>query len=458
MTVSYPNNYNRVKPGHINFPRMLRNFRQKTDQVRTVVWHSPTKYAGDGYGVESNTVRTKALEVPDLLAKIQPITTKDFQLAKEGKWITGAAKIYIPSMEWLYKHYSLGRTYASWNNTYQNIQTNYNTPSSTTVESYDNFLVSNYAIDGLMDNVFYDNESTVLDFQYTIEKVGATNWNATTDYSGYLGADWSIFTQDASNSCVVTSDNNSITITVSGTSNSDTQGTVWFNDFVPWPPVVLASRFSLEYYAELNDASPTPRTFTKFTPILSQSRDAATYPYIKYGSTGSTITNSLGTYKQDDMGGTVDQWQKYDLPFTSGAVLANTVAASTGSQLTTSARVGMGSWLLEDTDNLGTMWGNSFSCIRQTPNAGTLNTVGVFDWENVLGYADCYFGFRLSTPTIAAGETCSIKFRNMKWYRAIPWSVHSVKELGTDYQVLNCVRDDGQSINQQIANDDVTTL
>ena len=453
MGTDYFNNYSRVKPGHINFPRMLRNFKQKTDQVRPLVWHSPTKFVSDGYGVESATVARRMMEVPEVLAKVQPITTKDFQLAKEGKWITGAAKIYIPSMEWLYKYYNLGTTSAAWINNYEMLQTNYNNEASTSS------LQSNYVIDGLMDNVFYDNESTVLDFQPTIEKSGSTSWNATTDYSTYLGADFTPFTQDATNSCLVTSDNNSITITISGTSNSDTEGTVWWNTGGAWPPIDIASRFSFEYYNVSGTSMGSNAGIRTMTPTICVGDADGTYPYLKYGSTGSNIDDSLGTTGRHDEGGAYDQWQKFDLPWNQAGILANSVAADTasGSRYTTSVHVGMGSWTKEDATESGQTWGNSFSCLRDTPNTGSLNGSASWLWTPVLRYMNVYFGFRFKTSTLLAEQTNTIKLRNMKWYRAIPWSVHSVKELA-DYQVLNCVRDDGQSLNQQIAQGEVTTL
>lgn len=443
MTSDYFNNYNRVKPGHINFPRVLRNFRQKTGQVRGLVWHSPAQYATDDYGIPTTVINRQQMEVPDLLAKIQPVTTKDFQLAKEGRWITGAAKIFIPSMEWLFKHYSIGANL-------DGFQSNYG--QGNRIRPWDKEYGQQYpmAIDGLMDNVFYDKEADILDWRYIIEKSGSTNWSATTNYATYFGSDWGLFTSDASNSVTISSDNDSITIVVSGTSNSNTAGTIFFYNSQSWPPLNAANRFSFEYYSPIT--TDTEKNFNSITPLLCRYAGAASgydYQYIKYGYTGNT-TQGLPT---NESNGSTGEWQKYDLPFNSGSVLANTIAAGTGSQITTSVRTGMSSWLRESTDDKGQTFGLAVSAIRDTPNTGTLNgnAAATYPWNILSGSAnEYYFGFRLRTSSLAAGKVATIKLRNMKWYRAIPWSVHSVKELA-DYQVLNCVRDDGQSLNQQVA-------
>ena len=440
MTTTYFNNYNRVKPGHINFPRVLRNFSQKTGQVRGVVWHSPTQYATDAYGIPTTVINRQQMDVPDLLAKIQPVTTKDFQLAKEGRWITGAAKIYIPSMEWLFKHYSISSGLDGFQSNFG--QGNRIRPWD---PEYGNQLPM--AIDGLMDNVFYDKEADILDWRYIIEKSGSTNWSATTNYATVFGTDWGLFTSDASNSVTLSSDNDSITVVISGTSNSNTSGTIFYYNGQMWPALNAANRFSFEYYTPVT--SSTSKTVQAMTPLIMRVNGAATgfdYQYIKYGYTGNT-QQGLSTTTA------TGEWQKYDLPFNSGSILANTVETTTGSQLTTSVRTGMSSWLRESTADKGQTYGQSYSAIRDTPNTGTLNNnaAAEYPWAILSGSSnEYYFGMRFKTPTLAAGHTATIKLRNFKWYRAIPWSVHSVKELA-DYQVLNCVRDDGQSLNQQVA-------
>ena len=42
-----------------------------------------------------------------------------------------------------------------------------------------------------------------------------------------------------------------------------------------------------------------------------------------------------------------------------------------------------------------------------------------------------------------------IKIKNIKFYRSLPWSIHSVKERKNDFVVLNCVRTDGDSMHRQ---------
>ena len=97
------NDFNRVKPGHLNIGRALRSLSMKTDQSRQLTLSIPAVYEKDSYGVETATVEMPSIEIPGLLALVSPITTKDFQLAKEGRYIGGAARIYMPSMDSLFR-------------------------------------------------------------------------------------------------------------------------------------------------------------------------------------------------------------------------------------------------------------------------------------------------------------------------------------------------------------------
>ena len=49
--------YNRVKPGHINMARVLRNMEHKTGGARRLSLVLPEIYTKDSYGVETSTVK-----------------------------------------------------------------------------------------------------------------------------------------------------------------------------------------------------------------------------------------------------------------------------------------------------------------------------------------------------------------------------------------------------------------
>ena len=47
------NDFNRVKPGHLNIGRALRSLSMKTDQSRQLTLSIPAVYEKDSYGVET---------------------------------------------------------------------------------------------------------------------------------------------------------------------------------------------------------------------------------------------------------------------------------------------------------------------------------------------------------------------------------------------------------------------
>jgi len=91
--------------------------------------------------------------------------------------------------------------------------------------------------------------------------------------------------------------------------------------------------------------------------------------------------------------------------------------------------------------------------MAQTPTAGSLNTSGSFTWNKAQTGGSLILGWRFkgnSQDTPSGGLTV-IKIKNIRFYRSLPWSVHSIKERKDDFIVLNCVRTDGDSMHRQEA-------
>ena len=347
------NDFNRVKPGHLNIGRALRALSTRTDQSRELTLSIPTVYEKDAYGIPTSTVEMPAIEIPALLGLVSPITTKDFTLAKEGRFIGGAARIYMPSMDSI-----------------------------------------------------YDNSP------YVAHR--ATNtWSATTDYSSLIGAHWAPF---ADGTRTLTSDNDSVTLTTSG---SAAFGTFYMYDSSAANQFNLADRVSFEIKGKDMDNG--------FTFLFSWTPDMSTYPYIAYGSSGATShTNDI------EMNLTDEVWYKVDLPFTSGSLTTGPTHYSNYTPV-------------NNYTGQGSQFGNAFNIVLN-PTSGTL-TGPNFPWTGG-GNSDYFIGFRVRRKGSVEG---SVSVRNIKFYRTIPWSVHSVKEYNTDFMVLNCVRTDGDSMQRQEA-------
>jgi hypothetical protein len=171
--------FNRVKPGHINMGRALRSLSMKTDQSRQLTLSIPAVYVKDTYGVETSTVQMPAIEIPGLNGLVSPITTKDFSLAKEGRYIAGAARIYMPSMDQIFKKL---------NTNTDSFYPNYPWMSQTRPVTDTNTVMKDYfrSIDGLMNAVLYDSEAIIFNSQPAIYAEGTTNWDSSTDYSSYF--------------------------------------------------------------------------------------------------------------------------------------------------------------------------------------------------------------------------------------------------------------------------------
>ncbi len=400
------NDFNRVKPGHLNIGRALRALSTRTDQSRELTLSIPTVYEKDAYGIPTSTVEMPAIEIPALLGLVSPITTKDFTLAKEGRFIGGAARIYMPSMDSIFR-----KIFPNNSDTYPNYPwVSKDRPvTSTSIKMTDYFR----SIDGLMNAVFYDTEATIYDNSPYVAHSGTNKWSATTDYSSLIGAHWAPF---ADGTRTLTSDNDSVTLTTSG---SAAFGTFYMYDSSAANQFNLADRVSFEIKGKDMDNG--------FTFLFSWTPDMSTYPYIAYGSSGATShTNDI------EMNLTDEVWYKVDLPFTSGSLTTGPTHYSNYTPV-------------NNYTGQGSQFGNAFNIVLN-PTSGTL-TGPNFPWTGG-GNSDYFIGFRVRRKGSVEG---SVSVRNIKFYRTIPWSVHSVKEYNTDFMVLNCVRTDGDSMQRQEA-------
>jgi len=403
MAVTY--DFNRVKPGHLNIGRALRSLSIKTDQARHLVLSIPTVYQKDSYGVETNSVQMPAIEIPGLLALVSPITTKDFQLAKEGRYIGGAARIYMPSMDSIFR-----KIYPDNSATYPNYRSETQSrPPGNNTKMSELFR----GIDGLMNAVLYDKEATIYDNSPYVFSKGANKWSATTDYTEYLGPHWTPF---LSGTRTMSSDNDSVTFTTSGTSG---YGTFYMYNSADSNAFNLADRISFEVKGEAMDNG--------FSFMFCWTPDASEYPFIVYGASGATSHNNDIEIDLDD-----GVWYKVDLPFTSGS-------------LTSGATHFANYTPVNDYEEDGETFGNAINIVLN-PTSGSL-TGGEMPWTGS-NQADHFFGFRVRRREDTEG---SFSVRNIKFYRTIPWSIHSVKEYNSDFMVLNCVRTDGDSMQRQEA-------
>ena len=400
------NDFNRVKPGHLNIGRALRALSTRTDQSRELTLSIPTVYEKDAYGIPTSTVEMPAIEIPALLGLVSPITTKDFTLAKEGRYIGGAARIYMPSMDSIFR-----KIFPNNSDTYPN----FGWASKSRPVTSANAKMTDYfrSIDGLMNAVFYDKESTIYDNSPYVSRYGANKWSATTDYSSLIGAHWAPFPDGTR---TMTSDNDSITFTTSGSSGF---GTFFLYDSSTANQFNLADRISFEIKGSgMNDG---------VTFLFCWTPDVATYPYIAYGASGATShDNDIALILNDDV------WYKVDIPFTSGS-------------LTTGPTHYSNYIPVNDYTGQGRQMGNAFNIVLN-PTSGDL-TGPNFPWTGGAN-SDYFIGFRVRRNEAQEG---SVSVRNIKFYRTIPWSVHSVKEYNTDFMVLNCVRTDGDSMQRQEA-------
>ena len=430
------NHLSGLKPGHLNMGRALRSLEHKTGSVRRLAFELPETYAKDNYGVETSTLKLPKINVPSLLANVQPVTTRNYQLAKEGRYITGAAKIYLPNMQSILAS-TVYNSFAEPNEDRIKPYDWGKTPdgNSTSQAKFINFF---RGFDGLMEGVFYDEDAEIWNSQWKITSRGNENWDASTDYSSYFGSDWAPFSSGAT----VTSDNESITISVSGQKNNI--GTVmWLTGETP--ALFLADRvsFDVQYGSDDGDEQKVPNHGDGGLQFLVMGAQNSAYNYIRYKMDAEySFKFNSGIFL------------RYNYPFTSGSV----------GTFYNSARP-TNPWFNRTHQNSGDIpYGTYYQPsnitakidMTQTPTTGALNTSGSYSWAKTNSSFGFILGLRFkcngATPEGGPAEGLTvIKIKNIRFYRSIPWSIHSIKERKDDYIVLNCVRTDGDSMHRQEA-------
>ena len=93
----------------INMSGLLKKLSFRTGQSRRVVYYRPPIYGKDNYGVESNTVVTNEINVPNVNAYIRNIVDKDYVVERGGHNITGKARIYLPNITTLKNYPNLNQ-------------------------------------------------------------------------------------------------------------------------------------------------------------------------------------------------------------------------------------------------------------------------------------------------------------------------------------------------------------
>ena len=412
-----------VKPGHINMGKALRSMEHKTGGVRRLSLVLPEIYAKDSYGVETSTVQMPRINIPSMLSMVQPITTKDFQLAKEGRYIAGAARIFVPNMDTIMNS-AISSGYA--NQSDQSFQyVAQRIPSgNVSASSFNQYF---RGIDGLMDAVFYDEEAEIWNAQPRIEARGVANWSATTNYATQFGSDWGIFSSGAT----LSSDGESIMIRVSGQANNT--GTILWNPGIT-PALTLADRvsFDIMYGDEQLTDSRNPSN-VEFMVCFPNS-GAAKYGYVKY-STLASNQFCMGIFMRNDF------------PYSSGSLGSFYSQQAPVNPWYTSGDVAVpDDW--PDGVRYNAYQTTSDITFAATPNAGTLNTAGEYNWSENSRTAGLFIALRFRC---SSGDYTQIKIKNIRFYRSIPWSIHSIKDRKDDFMTLNCVRTDGDSMHRQEA-------
>ena len=412
--------------------RALRALEHKTGSVRRLSFELPEMYAKDSYGVETSTLKLPKVNIPSILANVQPITTRDFQLAKEGRYITGAAKIYLPNMESILA--STVYTALAENNS-SNVQPyRWGVLPNGDSTSTGTFMSFFRGFDGLMDGVFYDEDAEIWNSQWSINDSGKNNWGATSDYSSLLGSDFGIF----SSGTTVTSDNESIMIRVSGQNNNT--GTL---SWIPSekPATFLADRvsFDVQFGTDDGDEKTVPSNDGQGLDFIIM-EGVSSYSYVRY-----KMDNSTGFKWGAGM------FLRFDYPLTSGSLgtFFNN-AKPINPWFNRNHKDGV------DDANAGTFYqpSNTVSKITmaQTPATGSLNSAssGVYTgWTKAVAANSPILAWRFKCNSAATSPYTQIKIKNIRFYRSLPWSIHSVKERKDDYVVLNCVRTDGDSMHRQ---------
>ena len=414
--------------------RALRTLEHKTGSVRRLSFELPEMFAKDSYGVETSTLKLPRINIPSMLANVQPVTTRNFQLAKEGRYITGAAKIYLPNMESIFA----GTVYTALaENTSDNIQ-----PyrwgvlpdgNSTATIKFNNFF---RGFDGLMDGVFYDEDAEIWNSQWLINQGGKQNWNSTSNFSSLLGSDFTPF----SSGTTLTSDDESVTISVSG-QNNNTGTVLWLpND---QPATFLADRvsFDVQFGTDDGDEKTVPSNDSQGLDFIIM-EGANSYSYVRYKmdmATGFRFNAGM--------------FLRFDFPFTSGSLgTFYNNAKPINPWFNQNHKDGI------DDMPIGTYYqpNNSVSKITmtQTPTTGSLNSAsdGVYKgWTKTFANGGIILGwkFKCNASTSSTSPFTQIKIKNIRFYRSLPWSIHSVKERKDDFVVLNCVRTDGDSMHRQ---------
>ena len=281
-----------IRPGSINMGRILRSLRHHSDMSRKVVYHRPPIFTKDDYGVETNTVDTNELLLPELPALIRPALTADYNLERAGVNIIGAARVYTPNIQ----------TIKGFSNFNQDNNVNFNE-----IEGWDRFIDKTRNIYQVPTSANGNTSGGAADAG-TLTLSGANiSGTATT-----LGV-WSDGTAAGS---TYDTDGDALAITLGGTPS----GTVI------WTPnsttnVLEADRISFKIKAS---GTVKLRTFSSFN--------------------GGTSANDELKYDNGDITIPTDSWMTVDVPFVTGTVASGTsifldgtryaVAVSSGSSFT----------------------------------------------------------------------------------------------------------------------------
>jgi len=260
-----------IKPGSINMGRVLRQLAHRSNQSRKVVYHRPTIYGKDNYGVENAVVSTAEILLPQLPALIRPALTADYQMERGGANIIGMARVYTPNIQTI-------KGYPNFDQTVTN-------PNFDEIEGWDRFV---------------DTERTV----YQVPTSGTSGWvsgsadctfasdgetlttTLGTDYNGTFH-----FTTSAKNT--LSTDRISLQIKASGASN------IKLTNFKVYNGTTQNSAYATTY-APASMSIPTGSWLTIDVPFITGTVASGTSVYIDGTRYATTVTSGASFDYEDN--------------------------------------------------------------------------------------------------------------------------------------------------------------
>jgi len=152
-----------------NMGNILKRVGYITGQSRKIVYYRPPIYERDAYGVETSTVDTNEILIPNVQAYMRNILEKDYVIQRAGHNIIGQSRVYLPNL--------------------------------TTLKNFPNFNQNNNILFNEIEG--FDKLVDVDRVVYQISTLSSTNWSGTSYVPTSDGDEIVTFTINTSTSAVV---------------------------------------------------------------------------------------------------------------------------------------------------------------------------------------------------------------------------------------------------------------